>query len=140
MVDGEVVGECGPGLLVLVAAGKKSTIKQAQWLADRVAKLRIFNDSEGKMNLALSDLAVTGKAQILAISQFTLYGDARKSRRPSFVEAAGYDDGRNLFEAFVSACGELGIQTETGVFGASMQVELLNDGPVTLILDAPANK
>lgn len=131
-VDGAVVGRCGVGLLVLVAAHRDDTEANADKLADRVAGLRIFGDAEGKMNLSLAEV----EGSVLAISNFTLYGDAAKSRRPSFIESAAYADGERLFEAFVSSLQRRGVPVETGVFGAHMDVSLVNDGPVTLILDA----
>ena len=130
-VGEEVAGAIGPGLLVLLAVAPTDTPEQARWLADKVVGLRIFNDPEGKMNLALQD--VGGGA--LVVSQFTLYGDCRKGRRPSFIGAAGPDVAVPLYEAFVNAIRALGVPTATGRFGADMQVELVNDGPVTLILD-----
>lgn len=135
-VDGKVVGSCGRGLLVLVAAGVDSTESQAKDLADRVAGLRIFNDEAGKMNLALKDLEPTFEPEVLVVSQFTLYGDVRSSRRPSFVGSAGYERGKELYELFVSSLAALVRGVETGEFGASMEVDLVNDGPVTLIIDA----
>jgi len=133
-VDGQVVGKCGSGLLVLVAAHRDDTERDAAKMADRVAKLRIFNDAEGKMNLALGDLDPRGS--VLAVSNFTVYGETAKNRRPSFIESAPYDRGNELYESFLSSLRELGIHVETGVFGAHMDVELVNDGPVTVILDA----
>ncbi len=139
-VAGAVEGECGPGLLVLVAAAKGDRLAEATKLADRVAGLRIFSDSDGKMNLAMRDLPDTLETGILAISNFTLYGDALSSRRPSFVRAANYDDGEALFNAFVAELRKLVPNLSTGVFGADMQVELQNDGPVTLIIDCDGPK
>lgn len=139
-VDGAVVGECGPGLLVLVAAAKGDRPAEAAKLADRVAGLRIFSDSDGKMNLSMSDLPESPEAGVLAISNFTLYGDALSSRRPSFVRAANYDDGEALFNVFVTELRKLVPNLNTGVFGADMQVELQNDGPVTLIIDCHGPK
>ncbi len=136
-VDGEVVGRCGRGLMVLVAAGTESTDAQAVKLADRVAGLRIFNDGDGKMNLALKDLPAQEEAEVLVVSQFTLYGDVWASRRPSFMGSAGNDEGLRLYEVFVEALGGMVRGVETGVFGASMAVELVNDGPVTLVIDVP---
>lgn len=130
-VDGAKVGRCGVGLLVLVAAHRDDTEANADKMADRVAGLRIFGDAEGKMNLSLADV----EGSVLAISNFTLYGDATKNRRPSFIEAAGYADGERLFEAFVAALVRRGVPVETGVFGAHMDVTLVNDGPVTIVLD-----
>lgn len=136
VVDGQTVGQCGPGLMVLVAAAKSSTEEQARKLADRVAGLRIFNDADGKMNLALKDLPASDKPRVLVVSQFTLYGDVWASRRPSFMESAGYEDGKRLYDVFVHALEPLVEGVETGIFGASMEVSLVNDGPVTLIIDA----
>lgn len=124
--------------MVLVAASKESTPEQAVNLADRVAGLRIFNDEEGKMNLSLKDLPESPEPQVLVISQFTLYGDVYSSRRPSFIASAPYEDGKERYETFVTALRPLVRGLETGIFGASMQVELVNDGPVTLIIDAKA--
>lgn len=135
-VDGEIIGQCGPGLLVLVATHRNSVEPQARDLADRIAGLRIFSDSAGKMNLAMKDLPESGEPQVLVVSQFTLYGDVYASRRPSFTEAAGYDQGKALYEVFVQELGSLVRGVETGEFGASMEVELVNDGPVTLVIDA----
>ncbi len=135
-VEGRVVGECGPGLLVLAAAGKGDTLEMADKMADRVAGLRIFNDAEGKMNLALADLPPSGQSRVLAISNFTLYGDVYVSRRPSFMRAAGYEEGQELFDRFVETLKTKVDGVETGEFGADMKVELLNDGPVTLAFDS----
>jgi D-aminoacyl-tRNA deacylase len=132
-VDGEIVGSCGWGLLVLVAAHRDDTDQNAAKMADRVAKLRIFNDAEGKMNLALGDLDPPGS--VLAVSNFTVYGETTKNRRPSFIESAPYDRGKDLFEAFVTSLRAIGIRTETGTFGAHMAVEMVNDGPVTVIVE-----
>jgi D-tyrosyl-tRNA(Tyr) deacylase len=131
LIGDEVAGAVERGLLVLLGVAPADTAEQARWLADKVVGLRIFNDPEGKMNLALQD--VGGGA--LVVSQFTLYGDCRKGRRPSFIGAAGPDVAVPLYEAFVNAIRALGVPTATGRFGADMQVELVNDGPVTLILD-----
>ena len=133
-IDGRIVGRCDRGLLVLVAAHRDDTVANAAKMADRVAKLRIFNDSEGKMNLALGDLEPAGS--VLAVSNFTLYGETAKNRRPSFIESAPYDRGQELYEAFLAALRVLGVDYETGAFGAMMDVELVNDGPVTVILEA----
>ena len=132
VVDGEMVGEIGAGLLVLLGITHDDTTEQAKWLAEKVAGLRIFADEHGKMN---RDVGEAGGA-LLIVSQFTLYGDARKGRRPSFIEAAGPELAIPLYEAFINAVKALGIPTATGRFGAMMQVELLNDGPVTLMVDS----
>lgn len=101
-------------------------------MADRVKGLRIFNDAEGKMNLALADVG----GSVLAVSNFTVYGETSKNRRPSFIQSAPYEEGQRLFEAFVAALRALDVEVETGVFGAHMEVSLVNDGPVTVILEA----
>ena len=131
VVDGAVVGAIGRGLLVLLGVAGGDTAEDARWLADKVVGLRLFPDAEGKMNLGVADVG----GAVLVVSQFTLYGDARKGRRPSFVEAAGPDVAIPLYEAFINAVKALGIPTATGRFGAMMQVELVNDGPVTLMVD-----
>jgi D-tyrosyl-tRNA(Tyr) deacylase len=131
-VDGKVTGEIGPGLVVLVAVGKEDTVATASTMAEKVANLRIFGDDAGKMNRSLLD--TSGAA--LAISQFTLYGDARGQRRPSFIQAGPPELGKALYEEFVRALGALGVRVETGVFQAHMAVELVNDGPVTILLDS----
>jgi D-tyrosyl-tRNA(Tyr) deacylase len=132
VIDQEVVGEINQGVLILLGVTHADTIEQARWLADKVVGLRIFNDQAEKMNLALAD--VGGEA--LIVSQFTLHGDCRKGRRPSFVDAAPPEIAIPLYEAFINAVKALGIRTATGRFGAMMQVELINDGPVTLIVDS----
>ena len=131
-VDGTITGEIGAGLLVLVAVGRGDTAETAATMVDRVLKLRIFNDEQGKMNLSLLD---TGGA-LLVVSQFTLYGDARGQRRPSFLGAAPPEQGKALYEEFVSVARARGVKVETGVFQAHMSVELTNDGPVTILLDS----
>jgi len=131
-VDGKVTGEIGPGLVVLVAVGKEDTVTTASAMAEKVANLRIFGDDAGKMNRSLLD---TGGAA-LAISQFTLYGDARGQRRPSFIQAGAPELGKALYEEFVRELRGLGVRVETGVFQAHMAVELVNDGPVTILLDS----
>lgn len=140
VVDDQVVGCCGDGFLVLVAAHKSDTEFDAKWMADRIAGLRIMADGDGKMNLALRDVPYSGEPQVLAISNFTLYGDANKNRRPSFTEAAAFDEGKGFFDAFVEELRAVGIEVSTGVFGAMMEVSLVNDGPVTIILDSKADR
>lgn len=130
-VDGAVVGAIERGFLVLAAAHRDDTEKEAAKLADRVVGMRIFNDESGKMNLSLNDVG----GAILAVSNFTLYGDAMKQRRPSFIAAAPFDRGKELFDAFTAGLRALGCHVEEGVFGADMKVAVLNDGPVTLILE-----
>jgi D-tyrosyl-tRNA(Tyr) deacylase len=131
-VDGDVIGEIGPGLLVLLGVHTTDTPEQARWLADKVLGLRVFMDADGKMNRSVLE---TG-GSVLVVSQFTLYGDCRKGRRPSFIDAAGPELAVPLYEAFVAAIRAQGVPTATGRFGAMMQVELTNDGPVTLIVDS----
>lgn len=131
-VDGNVTGEIGAGLLVLVGVSKSDATADADFTAAKIIHLRIFSDDEGKMNRSLLD---TGGA-MLVVSQFTLYGDCRKGRRPSFDSAAGPEQARALYEYFVEAVRKAGVPTETGVFQASMQVSLVNDGPVTLIVES----
>jgi D-aminoacyl-tRNA deacylase len=132
VVEGRTTGEIGPGLVVLVAVGREDGAETAPAMAEKITNLRIFNDEQGKMNRSLMD---TGGG-VLAISQFTLYGDARGQRRPSFINAAPPDKGKTLYEEFVCALKALGVRVETGVFQAHMAVELTNDGPVTILLDS----
>jgi D-aminoacyl-tRNA deacylase len=136
-VDGEVVGTCGQGFVVLVAAHRDDTPAEAVRLADRVWGMRVFSDAEGKMNLALKDLPKDRRVGVLAISNFTLYGDSSKNRRPSFFLSAPFEQGKELFELFVRELIGKGCEVETGVFGAHMTVESVNDGPVTLVVDVP---
>jgi D-tyrosyl-tRNA(Tyr) deacylase len=131
-VDGDVVGRIERGLLVLLGVSRTDTVDQARWLAEKVVGLRIFEDADGKMNLAVADVA----GGVLVVSQFTLYGDCSKGRRPSFVDAAPPETAIPLYEAFVNAVKAQGIPTATGRFRAMMEVELVNDGPVTLIVDS----
>lgn len=132
LVEGRVTGEIGCGLVVLVGVARTDGPQDASYLAEKISTLRVFNDAAGKMNLALAE--VGGK--VLAISQFTLYGDCRKGRRPSFDEAAPAELGRTLYETFVQELSGRGVAVETGIFQARMQVELVNDGPVTLLLSS----
>jgi len=128
------VGEIGPGILALIGVAKIDSPADAEYLAEKIANLRIFSDEAGKMNRSLLD---TGGA-LLAVSQFTLYGDTRKGRRPGFDAAAGADLGRALYEQYVEASRRAGLQVSRGVFQAHMEVELVNDGPVTLIVETGA--
>jgi D-tyrosyl-tRNA(Tyr) deacylase len=131
-VAGEVVGRIGQGLLVLLGVAEGDTEADARWLAAKISGLRVFEDSQGKMNL---DLAETGGA-MLVVSQFTLLGDCRKGRRPSFDSAAGPELAEHLYNFFVQAVADEGIQVATGRFRQHMEVELINDGPVTLIVES----
>ena len=133
VVDGKVVGEIDRGLLVLLGIRTGDTIDQARWLADKVVGLRILEDEQGKMNVSVADAG----GSVLVVSQFTLYGDCSKGRRPSFIDAARPEDAEPLYEAFANAIRMEGVPVATGKFGAMMQVELVNDGPVTVILDSP---
>jgi D-tyrosyl-tRNA(Tyr) deacylase len=130
-VGGRVVGRIGKGFLLLVGFTHSDGEEQVAWMADKVIGLRLFGDAEQKMNLALAD--VGGAA--LVVSQFTLYGDAQKGRRPSFIDAARPEQAVPLYERFVALLRERGVETQTGEFGAMMDVELVNDGPVTLWLE-----
>lgn len=132
-IDGEVSGSVGRGLLVLLAVAPDDTPDRVRWLADKIVNLRIFADPDGKMNRSVADVG----GGVLVVSQFTLYGDTRKGRRPSFIGAAAPDVAIPLYEAFLDAVRALGVTVAAGRFAADMQVELVNDGPVTLILDAP---
>lgn len=131
-VSDEVVGEIGAGLLVLLAVAGDDTRDDANYLADKIINLRIFADQEDKMNRSLLD---TGGA-VLAVSQFTLYGDVRRGRRPSYTDAAEPEKANELYEYFVERVRSLGVSVETGVFQAKMKVRLVNDGPVTILLDS----
>jgi D-tyrosyl-tRNA(Tyr) deacylase len=131
VVNEEVVGSIAQGLLVLLGVAPTDTEAQAQWLADKIVGLRIFRDDEDRMNRSVADVG----GAVLIVSQFTLYGDCSKGRRPSFIGAAGPELAVPLYEALIAAVRAQGIPTATGRFGAMMQVELVNDGPVTLILD-----
>ncbi len=130
-IDGEVVGQIGKGFLMLLGVGPEDNEAKCRYLAEKALSLRIFEDENGKMNLGLD--AVAG--QVLVVSQFTLYGNCRKGRRPSFVEAADPELGNRLYEQFLKDCADLGYPPQHGRFGADMQVASVNDGPVTLILD-----
>ena len=130
-VDGNVVGSIGPGFMVLCGVEDGDTAEDVRYCIDKTVNLRIFEDEAGKMNRSILDAG----GEILAISQFTLHGDVRHGRRPSFTAAARPDTAIPLYEAFVARCRESGLPVETGEFGADMKVELLNDGPVTLWMD-----
>jgi D-tyrosyl-tRNA(Tyr) deacylase len=130
-VGDETVGEIGRGFVVLLGVRNGDTAEEAGWLAKKCAGLRVFEDDDGLMNMGLADVG----GEVLVVSQFTLYGDCGKGRRPSFVEAAPPDKAKELYAEFVRVLGGHGIPVETGRFGAKMEVEILNDGPVTLIIE-----
>ncbi|TCP54422.1 D-tyrosyl-tRNA(Tyr) deacylase [Tumebacillus sp. BK434] len=131
-VDGQVTGSIGRGFVLLVGVTHDDTMADVEYLVDKVVNLRVFEDEAGKMNLSLLDIG----GALLSVSQFTLYGDCRKGRRPNFMEAAKPDDANQLYEALNDKLRQHGVQVETGVFGAMMDVELVNDGPVTLLLES----
>ena len=133
VVDGARIGEIGIGTVVLLAVENGDGEKDADWLAKKIAELRMFSDADDKMNLSLKDVG----GSILAISQFTLAGNCTKGRRPSFVAAAPPDEGKRLYEYFVGKTAETGIPVATGIFQADMKVSLVNNGPVTFILESP---
>ena len=131
-VDGKCISKIGPGLLVLAGVSHGDTPFDARFLAKKTANLRIFQDGDGKMNRSVEDIG----GEVLAVSQFTLYGDCTKGNRPSFIAAARPEQGEALFNEYVHVLENLGLPAQTGKFGAAMQVELLNDGPVTLLLES----
>jgi D-tyrosyl-tRNA(Tyr) deacylase len=133
-VEGRITGEIGPGLLLLCAFRENDTDAQMRWMADKLCDLRIFRDHEGKMNRSARDIG----CGLLVVSQFTLYGDARKGRRPSFIGSAPGPVAERLYDRFVEILNATGLSVETGEFAADMKVELVNDGPVTLTLDRDA--
>lgn len=134
VVEGKTVGEIGPGLLTLLGVGARDTEAEAERMIAKIVKLRIFEDGAGKMNRSLLDLGATGGH--LLVSQFTLYGDAAKGNRPSFVAAGSPELAKALYAFAIEASRRLGLRTESGIFQAHMEVSLLNDGPVTLMLDS----
>jgi D-aminoacyl-tRNA deacylase len=131
-VEGGVTGEIGPGLMILLGVGRNDTSEIAARMAERCANLRIFEDDKSKMNRSLLDV----KGSALAVSQFTLYGDARGQRRPSFITAAPPELAKSLYEEFCEALRKMGVTVATGIFQAMMSVELVNEGPVTILLDS----
>lgn len=131
LVDGKTLAEIGKGFLILVGVRNGDTEKDAVYLAEKCFGLRVFDDREGKMNLAMAEVG----GSVLAVSQFTVYGDCRKGRRPSFTDAAPPEVGEKLYEHFVSRLRDRGASVQIGKFGARMQVELVNDGPVTFVID-----
>jgi D-tyrosyl-tRNA(Tyr) deacylase len=134
-VEDQQIGVIGRGMMVLLGVAQDDGEADADWLVDKIVGLRIFEDDHGKMNRAITDV----NGQILVVSQFTLLGDCRKGRRPSFVKAAAPDKAEALYNRFVQKIRDKGISVETGRFGAAMKVALVNDGPVTLILSSPEN-
>ncbi len=131
-VDERVTGAIGPGLLALIGITHSDGAAEVEWSAEKLCNLRIFNDAAGKMNRSVTEVG----GEVLLVSQFTLYGDARKGRRPSFVHAAQGGEAKALYEAVVAAIGARGLRCATGEFGADMKVSLVNDGPVTILLDS----
>lgn len=133
LVGAEVVGAIGPGLVVLLGVARGDGEEEADWVAGKIARLRIFEDGDGKMNLSVADVG----GEVLLVSQFTLLADCRKGRRPSFVDAAEPSEGERLYEAVAGALTSEGLTVRTGRFGARMSVLIENDGPVTIVLDSP---
>ena len=131
-VDGKITGQIGPGLLVLLGVGKGDTAQDLDFMVDKIPALRIFEDAAGKMNLSLMD---TSKS-LLAVSQFTLFADTKKGRRPSFIDAMEPEEAKRLYTSFCERCRALGLSVQEGVFAADMKVALVNDGPVTICLDS----
>jgi D-tyrosyl-tRNA(Tyr) deacylase len=142
VVEGKTVGQIGPGLLVLLGVGKADTEAEANYLVEKILGLRIFEDEMGKMNLSVTDVRFTDggldakHGEVLVVSQFTLYGDVRRGKRPSFDDAARPEEARRLYEYFVDKVLAAGVRCETGQFQAMMDVELVNSGPVTILLDS----
>jgi len=137
LVQGETVGQIGPGILVLLGVGKADNEAAADYLVEKILGLRIFEDDAGKMNLSVQDLAAHNRpGEVLVVSQFTLYGDVRRGKRPSFDDAARPEEAKRLYEYFVAKVRTAGLRCETGQFQAMMDVELVNAGPVTILLDS----
>lgn len=134
-VNGEIVGRINKGFNVLIGISKDDTEEDMNYIRDKIINLRVFSDENDKMNLSLLDI----KGDILLISQFTLYGDARKGRRPNFMNALGGDEAKNFYDKFFKMMKETGLKVETGIFGADMKVDIKNDGPVTILLDSSKN-
>ena len=131
-VEGETIGSIGLGFTVLLGIGKDDSEEDIKYLKDKITYLRVFEDEEGKMNLSLKDVG----GALLVISQFTLLGDSRKGRRPNFMNALGGDKAESLYELFIEECKKEGLMVESGSFGAEMEVHIVNDGPVTILLDS----
>lgn len=135
VVEGKIVGNINKGLLVLLGVGEEDDDKDLEYLVDKILGLRIFQDANDKMNLSLLDVG----GELLVVSQFTLYGDVRKGKRPSFTDSAHPDLGNKYYEEFVQRARDMGVDVKTGVFGAHMDVSLINDGPVTIMIDSKKN-
>lgn len=134
-VDGVIVGEINKGFNVLLGISKEDTEEDMKYIKDKIINLRVFSDENDKMNLSLLDI----QGELLLISQFTLYGDARKGRRPNFMNALGGEEAKSFYDKFVEIMKETGLKVETGIFGADMKVDIKNDGPVTILLDSSKN-
>ena len=134
-VDGVIVGEINKGFNVPLGISKEDTEEDMKYIKDKIINLRIFSDENDKMNLSLLDI----QGELLLISQFTLYGDARKGRRPNFMNALGGEEAKSFYDKFVEIMKETGLKVETGIFGADMKVDIKNDGPVTILLDSSKN-
>lgn len=134
-VDGEIIGKINEGVNVLIGISKDDTLEDLKYIKDKIINLRIFHDENDKMNLSLLDI----QGEILVISQFTLYGDCRKGRRPNFMDAKGGDEAKELYDEFIKMIKTSNLKVETGEFGADMKVEINNDGPVTILLDSKRN-
>ncbi|MTK11674.1 MAG: D-tyrosyl-tRNA(Tyr) deacylase [Clostridiaceae bacterium] len=134
-VNGEKIGEIQKGLNVLLGISKEDTAEDISYMKDKILNLRIFEDEDGKLNKSLMDIS----GELLVVSQFTLYGDCRKGRRPSFIEALGGEDAEKMYEEFVRQCKQEVSKVETGKFGADMKVTIENDGPVTIMIDSKKN-
>lgn len=135
VVDGKVIGQIDRGFNVLLGISREDTAEDVRYMKDKIVNLRVFEDDQGKLNRSLLDVG----GELLVVSQFTLYGDCRKGRRPSFIEALGGDEANSLYEEFVRLCREDVRRVETGEFGAEMMVSIENDGPVTLLIDSKKN-
>jgi D-tyrosyl-tRNA(Tyr) deacylase len=135
VVDGKVIGQIDRGFNVLLGISREDTAEDVRYMKDKIVNLRVFEDDQGKLNRSLLDVG----GELLVVSQFTLYGDCRKGRRPSFIEALGGDEANSLYEEFVRLCREDVGRVETGEFGAEMMVSIENDGPVTLLIDSKKN-
>ena len=134
-VDGVIVGEINKGFNVLLGISKEDTEEDMKYIKDKIVNLRVFSDENDKMNLSLLDI----KGELLLISQFTLYGDARKGRRPNFMNALGGEEAKKFYDKFIEMMKETGLKVQTGIFGADMKVDIKNDGPVTILLDSSRN-